>query len=79
MELLPRHRHGQGEEGGQKPASLPVKMPPMIKITTKPYVFSVFISVFAYATVYEYSRLILILTTRWPCNGTTNSSRLQLQ
>ena len=39
----------------------------MIKIiTTKPYGFSVSFSIFAHTTVYEYNRLILILTTRWP-------------
>ena len=63
MNLLPRHRRSQV---GQKPA-LQIEMPPMIKIiTTKPCVFSISFSTFAYATVYEYNSLKLILTTRWP-------------
>ena len=43
MNLLPRHRCSQ--KGGHKPALLPIKMPPMIKlITTKPYVFLVLLA-----------------------------------
>ena len=51
---------------GQKARPLPIEMPPMIKIITKPCVFSVFLAFLQICTtVYEYNRLILILMTRW--------------
>ena len=50
MNLLPRHRRGQGGKA-KRPAPLPIEMLTMMKIiTTKPYVFSVHFSIFAYTT-----------------------------
>ena len=65
MNLLPRHRRSR-RGWGQKAAPSQLKCHQQLNNNKKPYVFSVSFSIFAHTTVYEYNRLILILTTRWP-------------
>ena len=57
----------QKGSGGGEARPLSIEMPPMVTIIpTMPYVSSVSFSIFAYTTVCEYNRLILIMSTWWP-------------